>query len=61
MPTAPVLAEISKVAFYSIVSLTFNSFLPGPRLRFIIHITTSLKHPALAELRVTWTIKMILK
>lgn len=36
-------------------------FLLNPKLRFIIHTAISLKHPALAELRVTRTIKMILK
>jgi len=36
-------------------------FLLNPNLRFIIHTAISLKHPALSELRVTRTIKMILK
>lgn len=56
-----VLAQISEVAFYSTFCQHSIAFLLGPKLRFIIHITISLKHPALAELGVTWTIKMIPK
>lgn len=37
----------------------FRSFLLGPKLRFAIHVTISLKHPALAQLGVTWALKMI--